>query len=732
MTEEPSFLRDVDTLYGVEFQKKASELAALLISRPRLLPTFLQEAEEFRFNAQQQHDFDSPANLNRLLDETQKKVNTFAWESQRTATVDMEDKKGMLQALSVHQKTKTTKQSKEAAIVTAISSGYINTRFEKGINGVPDWRGVVRMGHDLLKAALMPEADLRMLEAWTKIMIGEMTRVVPPGSILERGLYYGVRDISSSSASVLGMAHEIVNCRAIGANLFDLWDQLIKAEKSSDWLSVHVSIFRSILNIAPAKDYSLLSNLNSGAAKNLYKRLYADPEIREQMIKNYGKVVIQKAQGRQPTPDEIEFAYLIMRDVEQFDRLEKYLQENLRDNANGPKALSMKGIDIGDVSSLPIFGFLTNSPLRNKMTELYAPGTRKKELKVLIDKLLREHGLGWDAFPIAFRDSITGKQNYGYLVTDTLNDFNDQERTQKTAALLEKYRKALETLTSSDQSTEAISMPIPEGDVIFSKALYKEKSRSAFYLDTLIPEEKKREATDYIREILHLNNIILDGFSRIPSLNGDEYDLLKHHDLPEVIRKARLKRSSSGGLEFNLNLDRQGSLFATNEVPRIQGTIDFENHQVNVRFNDTGEELSREQHWIFETILLHLVESSMCVPLIEDQGEERRLDKGGTSDAPSPGHIVHIGVKKKDGAPGNFTPYAEGNYKADNQALKHDTRGLSLTMRNLAHREWHSVRGEEDPRNLTYNRGRDPKSSDIAPFIRKPPEYILPKVNPDK
>jgi len=260
-------------------------------------------------------------------------------------------------------------------------------------------------------------------------------------------------------------------------------------------------------------------------------------------------------------------------------------------------------------------------------------------------------------------------------------------------------------------------------------------------LETLLnwgfSEKSLRAAIDILQENIRLRKNIPEEFSQMPTLGGDRYKLDNHPEIPRVFGDVILRKNSQGGLALSMIVLPNEEISPGSKGIEISGNITFPHNEVEIVFDEITNRLPKKLTWAIEKIALSLLEYSCCPPINEDdqipilEDEEVIIPKEGQVVA-IPGRIVHIGVKKADGRPGEFTETAEGYFKKAMLGLKgqelkqairdlhKDSEGLSLSKINERHRKLFP----ECSRNLTWNRGFEPDTTPL-PTNKKPPDRLL-------
>lgn len=699
-----------------EIKIEARRYASLLIESPRFLPPFLSDMKANMFIAHAGADFDQKERLEKFLGFLHKDIQTFNWGSVRDVELPTEDGRGNLLSLGSPEK-KRTKPRLYERIASGIARGYINDRFlnQESRDEPSDWRGAVRNLRQMLFASLEHGVDLDLLERWFHLILGLYPEVASRDSLAWKSQFYASRTADPIDEEFLALASEMDHCSSLAAELL---------RRKGDYRENS-----SRYNVMSAQLSAVYSHMVGGIdprtsrGRRDYKEYFRDKKVLREYRSKFGQLDYGWL-STQPIPPEmyeiLEGAFNYPNDFEALNDAIANGYANVQNERRFLKSFSVEGGRIGFPHNL----FLAYSPLREMLSNAVDPKAKQEGFKEMIRDRLEKKGKGWEAIPFWIADN-KGIQHKGYLLAPISASASDQERAEVVRRLGMKYSKQLEKgIDPQAYLSESINLPFDDAEFIISRSEYLKTPRVELLLDALVPEEIRARSTHYLESNRTMSKDLPEVLTRLPVSEG--YDLSRHRDLPDAIKSVIFQLHPEGGLAFSIGLFPDGSTYANNETPTIEGTIDFENEQVNVHFGEETSHMEVGLQWIVSNILLNLVRDSCCPPLREDDSQSGGLAHERQTQIPSAGRIVHIGLRGE--SQGKPTQKAEQKYTVDMGKLKKSvrelarvTKGANLANINRRHREDDS----EDPRYLTWRSEWHQDGPLPPPQKRKAPERIL-------
>ena len=258
-----------------------------------------------------------------------------------------------------------------------------------------------------------------------------------------------------------------------------------------------------------------------------------------------------------------------------------------------------------------------------KRLSLFDSTKKRQAMYEMAKTTAAERGGNWQ--PISF--ALEGMQ--GYLITTTGINLSARDAVKHISQLIKQHevKKEWERLKATmAQSAVAVEIHFPDFVFILAREEYLVKSQLESLLDIKMPEDKRQNALKYFMENNQMRRNIPKAFTRMPTLAGDEYDLIDHEDLPNTIEAAVIRKTQVGGLEYILTFCTDKLVFPNGEKPVITGKVNFEMNRANIIPAENFPHVPTDQVWILENVLLSLLQSSCCPSLREVEEEMKGVD----------------------------------------------------------------------------------------------------------
>jgi hypothetical protein len=695
-----------------EVNRQASTIGRRLIDDPLLLTSFVRNSQERRFMAEASGDKVAVRYYNVLLQHIEGYVKgestwEYDWALKRDRELTSLEAGTILDCLvEVSRPNQKERLTREQRIVQAVARGYINGRFEKG-QSIPDWRAALACNRQFLTAALEPEVRLDRLAKWFDLTIGNYQYISPRNALFYRAIYLGARSANPFDEQNLRLASELQGCLSSSAVLFGRVAELDSKCKPVElvvYLNAALSVYHS--GYDPTK----------GVGIRMYKDNIGETKRNQTLRQVYGNL---KLSEQQAAPDILEVARLSAAAFGRFEALEKAREEVFERQRRGDERYSARSIRVAETGEFvfPYNVSLARSPLQERIIALQ---DKREPTRALYEKAVamqKARGTGWTVFPFAMK----GISGYMVVKETGLSPSGMMILASDMLDRCDIVKEWNSTMVGATSAAPSIEFNLEDVDFVIAREAYVDKTQLDTYLEGVIPDELTRRSLEVLRTNMLLQKELPCRFTRMPTWAGDSYEVLRHKDMPGVVRNAVIRKSGThSSLEFEIGFAADPADFP--DMESVSGSVDFRNGRVNVEFADNTPKISAGQKWILENVILQLIERSCCPSLqeVEEEVGQLRLEEERSGRIISiPGHVVHVGVRRADGTLGQPTLRAEYNLQEAIADLFGDAE-VSLAQINEKHRE----EDPDDERFLTYNKGFELETAG-EPIRRSPPEKLI-------
>lgn len=692
-------------LFDAEIYKQAETTAQVLMESPSGLSQFQKDMRDRLFLAQVEGNIDSQGTLKKYL--KQIRINL---ERQQNWNMFSQNPVGVIEAHTIlenlpnaSERQELMKQDEQKLLIEiteSLVSGLVNRRFEANSN----WRGALNNLYVFFQSAAESQ-DTTILDNYFTLSIGGYDNIADTTSLLFRSQVLALNCVAPEDEGLMIKSSELAKSSTLISQILGREAEMNTSNAAGTLVSMQVLSAASILGLNQDPTFGV-GRVNYRKAVQSYKKGNGISE----KIK---KINLDRLSKKVLTKDQLEVAQLIKqyqkRHNDMFRANRTYF--NVNDSFGGRELPDTKE----KINAFPYNVVLSTSRERELIRNIVDKAIQQDKVRKSAEKIASQKGDNWSNIPFA----INGLQ--GFIILDThevsksvltpsREQYNFIKLVLEKNNIYEYWKKGLSD-TNSQGKDFAMTWLDPNSKYVFllSTDTYSPKSTLEGALDTAIPLEIRSRSMEILRSLIDKRYKIPRNFTRLPTIAGDQYNLVDHNQLLGVFSEAFIGKRLEGGLVFKLNLINGGI---------IAGNITFPQDRLQLVLDGDSSKLPEDLKWIIESTVLALTERSCCRPLSEktgakEIGDTEREEKEETS---SGGFLTHVGGFRKSGERKQFTEYAAGNFQTVIKDMAGDTGGLSLVFINTEHRK-------KCERYVTWNKGWE--KPDSKPISRKPPEKLL-------
>jgi hypothetical protein len=688
-TDKPIQLDILDLENTSKIDRLAYQTADTLAKHPELTSDLSHQVNNILHLSSPNASTDSVAHQSvaKFLERCRDYVAIYKWRDLQHQPLTSSQAAVILENISDPETSTHSDIPKEQQLIHQITNniafGYLNQRFEHvKVNEAitNDWKGSLATLRVFLEATLDNVENIPLREKFLNLTSGKYENIMSDKSLVWRSIFLGMRDVHPDDEQFMIIANEIDTSTSYIAKSLGKY-QLFQ-EKSAAYIPLQ-DIFDSLLNHYPTRG--------------------ATPDLQEVAL------------SHQKYPDRSQ-------------KFSDFIENSLVGTVRGSGFLSFDLTK--DKDNHPDFPANTvmsvnNSSLMQKARCLVPDETFRSHLRSKAEaKAAKTNSV---VIPVAIPGSIHG---FALIPKSEIPvGSSDRDRLRKAIAILtkpENLTRINEQIDLQNQSFQAALTDVifDGGEIFVTENSLAPKTPLETAFELLTPEQIRKHSLDVLSEMTHLRFQIARDFAKSINPRGIEY-LFENTEIGDIFKQADLSLNKSGGFNVVLSLNGISEL----HVPEmtISAKVVIGKGSVKVELYDQATLLPPDLEWFTKREILRLISSECCkthdqIPV--ENGESLELSPEGKrhikSDEDEAAHLVHIGVKKKSGAPGEHTLAAEAKRISDMYGrvieghitpeliadLYQETGGVSLVEINRQHKTDHP----ECPMNLTWRTATDTKS----------------------
>ncbi len=662
-----------------DVRKAADALTVRLAQNPHDIAPLGSFIDEQMFLAQAEETPDRREAIHALLETTEQMVDRYPWNSAEQHAFTPQAAQTLLRMLPTLDKKTERESPRHRQILHRIAGrileGYMNDRFVPTHN----WRGALATYHTVVEGALLDPTDTMTLGVFVDLWVGKRPKILKPAAIGRRSVFLGFRAANPRDEDLVALAQDIDVAAFKIAKFLDRFDQ-----------------YRT----------------NSLSYQPLVEQL--------------SRAIAELKLGRIKTPVPADLAEIASDAVtyqERFAAMQAVIAHGFGDTIGGNAPFMAIGSQMGSQDALAQFPYsvlLRSSPIKDGVDRFIDATVTRDTLYREAQEYADSNVPAWRVIPFAVGNIR------GYAIVPPYVALTHQG--QLNYALDKALTYSIESVWT-DQAprvnpTQLVGVTILRRDIKFvlSPQRFATAGELETMCDAIIPDRLRIRSMEHLEAVMTLRRQIPQQFTRSLTRGGDQYELDQVEGLGDFVNRVTLRLSHpAGGFAFDIEL-RAPQQFSS-QFRTLGGTIDFAGDMANIHFQTGKEAMPADVEWLLGHVVLRLLRESCCGGLSEDRTEAapRSSVDAEPTDRETPGRIVHIGVHKKSGAPGEPTETAEENYQRAMDLLRRETAGISLATISAFHgRAFPDCR-----RNLTWRIGREPTERVGLPAIRQTPPDLL-------